>query len=98
MPRNGHAGFGGRPHGKGPAERQAPRRAVDPTYSFGAWAAAADSGAALLWRAPTQLGLPVTQVLSDGTYLSVLINPKIRAVARRDQIMAAATEGQDIDP
>lgn len=66
-------------------------------YSFGAWAAAAASGAALLWRAPTQLGLPVTQVLSDGTYLSVLINPKIRAAARRDQIMAAATEGQAID-
>jgi Insertion element 4 transposase N-terminal/Transposase DDE domain len=67
-------------------------------YSFGAWALAADSGAALLWRAPTQLGLPVTQVLSDGTYLSVLINPKIRAAARRDQIMAAATDGQDLDP
>jgi len=98
VPRNGHAGFGGRPHGKGPAERQAPRRAVDPTYSFGAWAAAAGSGAALLWRAPTQLGLPVVKILPDGTYLSVLINPKIRAVARRDQIMAAATEGQDLDP
>jgi len=66
-------------------------------YSFGAWAAAAASGAALLWRAPTQLGLPVTKILSDGTYLSVLINPKIRAAARRDQIMAAATEGQAID-
>ena len=35
-------------------------------YSFGAWAAAADSGAALLWRAPTQLGLPVAQVLPTG--------------------------------
>jgi len=67
-------------------------------YSFGAWAAAADSGAALLWRAPTQLGLPVAQALPDGTYLSVLINPKIRAAARRDQIMAAATDGQDLDP
>jgi hypothetical protein len=46
-------------------------------YSFGAWALAADSGVALLWRAPTQLGLPVAQALPDGTYLSVLINPKI---------------------
>ena len=52
----------------------------------------------MLWRAPTQLGLPVVKILPDGTYLSVLINPKIRAVARRDQIMAAATEGQDLDP
>ena len=67
-------------------------------YSFGAWAAAAASGAALLWRAPTQLGLPVVKILPDGTYLSVLIHPTIRAAARRDRIMAAATEGQDLDP
>jgi hypothetical protein len=67
-------------------------------YSFGAWALAAASGAALLWRAPTQLGLPVVKVLPDGTYLSALINPKIRATARRDQILAAATHGQDLDP
>jgi Insertion element 4 transposase N-terminal/Transposase DDE domain len=67
-------------------------------YSFGAWALAAGSGAALLWRAPTQLGLPVVKILSDGTYLSVLINPKIRRAARRDQIMSAATNGQDLDP
>lgn len=40
-------------------------------YSFDAWGLAAGSGAALLWRAPTGLGLPVVRVLSDGTYLSV---------------------------
>ena len=67
-------------------------------YSFGAWAAAAGSGAALLWRAPTQLGLPVAQALPDRTYLSVLINPKIRAAARRDQILSAAIDGEDLDP
>ena len=67
-------------------------------YSFGAWALAADTGAALLWRAPTQLGLPVVEVLPDGTYLSALINPKIRNTARRDQILAAATEGENLDP
>src|SRR5664279_3218411 len=38
------------------------------------------------------------KVLPDGTYLSVLINPKIRAAARRERIMAAATDGQDLDP
>ena len=40
----------------------------------------------------------MAQVLPDGTYLSVLINPKIRAAARRERIMAAATDGQDLDP
>jgi hypothetical protein len=63
-------------------------------YSFGAWDLAAGSGAALLWRAPTQLNLPVVKVLPDGTYLSVLVNPKIRA-ARRDRIIKAARDGQE---
>ena len=67
-------------------------------YSFDAWGLAAGSGAALLWRAPTGLGLPVVRVLSDGTYLSVLINPKIRGAARRAGILAAAREGAELDP
>jgi hypothetical protein len=59
-------------------------------YSFDAWDLATRSGAALLWRAPTGLGLPVVKVLPDGTYLSVLINPKIRGARRREAIMALA--------
>ena len=59
-------------------------------YSFDAWDLATRSGAALLWRAPTGLGLPVVKVLLDGTYLSVLINPKIRGARRREAIMAIA--------
>ena len=59
-------------------------------YSFDAWDLASRSGAALLWRAPTGLGLPVVRVCSDGTYLSVLINPKIRGARRRAAIMATA--------
>src|ERR1022692_4464632 len=39
-------------------------------YSWDAWELAAGTGAALLWRAPTQLGLPVVTVLADGRYLS----------------------------
>ncbi|MCA1694192.1 MAG: transposase domain-containing protein [Actinobacteria bacterium] len=46
-------------------------------YSFTAWDLASRSGAGLLWRAPTGLGLPIVNILSDGTYLSVLINPSI---------------------
>jgi hypothetical protein len=37
-------------------------------YSWPAWDSAAATGAALLWRAPTQLHLPVIKVLPDGTY------------------------------
>jgi hypothetical protein len=40
------------------------------------WAAAAASGAELLWRAGAQLGLPVDAVLADGTYLSRLKAPR----------------------
>jgi len=59
-------------------------------YSFQAWALAADTGAGLLWRAPTQLQLPMVKVLPDGSYLAVLINPKIRGARRRAAIMATA--------
>ena len=45
-------------------------------YSFDAWSAGVRTGAALLWRAPTQLRLPVVEVLADGTFTSVVINPR----------------------
>jgi hypothetical protein len=66
-------------------------------YSFDAWGTAARTGAALLWRAPTPLRLPVVAVLPDGTYTSVLINPTIRG-ARRERILAAARDGAELDP
>jgi hypothetical protein len=59
-------------------------------YSFDAWELATRARAGLLWRAPTQLDLPIVKVLSDGTYLAVLINPKIRGARRRAAIMATA--------
>lgn len=65
-------------------------------YSFDAWGLATACGAALLWRAPTQLQLPIVEVLPDGTYLSVLINPKIRGT-RRQRILAAARNGEDLE-
>lgn len=61
-------------------------------YSFQAWGLTANTGAALLWRAPTQLALPVVKVLADGTYLSVLINPAIRGARHRKAMMKAAAE------
>ena len=66
-------------------------------YSFRAWGLAAGTGAALAWRAPTGLVLPVVDVLPDGTYLSVLVNPAYRR-ARRAGVVDAARAGQDLDP
>lgn len=66
-------------------------------YSFAAFSAAAHTGAALCWRAPTQLLLPVLKVLSDGTYLSALVNPAIRG-RQRQQLLEEARSGSTPDP
>jgi Insertion element 4 transposase N-terminal len=65
-------------------------------YSFDAWADAVRTGAALLWRAPTQLRLPVVAVLADGTYTSVVIDPTIRGT-RRERLIAAARAGTSLE-
>jgi Insertion element 4 transposase N-terminal len=65
-------------------------------YSFTAWGLAAGTGAELLWRAPTQLDLPVVRILADGTYLTVLVDPTIRG-ARRARIIEAASNGEDVE-
>jgi hypothetical protein len=64
-------------------------------YSWAGWDTAAATGAALLWRAPTQLALPVVRVLPDGTYLSVVMDSAIRG-RRREAIIEAAREGRDL--
>jgi hypothetical protein len=65
-------------------------------YSFADWNDARSGGAALLWRVKSDLTLPVLAMLADGSYLSVLVNPKIRGKAR-DGLLAAARAGQDLD-
>jgi len=65
-------------------------------YSWAAWDIAQATGAALVWRAPTQLRLPVVTVLPDGTYTTVLIKPEIRG-RRRERLVAAARAGDDLD-
>jgi len=68
-------------------------------YSWADWAAAAGTGAALLWRVKSSLLLPVLQELPDGSYLSVLINPAIDSRSReRDRLAEAARAGRDLDP
>jgi hypothetical protein len=66
-------------------------------YSWADWCTAADSGAQLLWRVKADLRLPALQALPDGSYRSVLIDPKIRGKARQ-VLIAAARGGQDLDP
>lgn len=48
-------------------------------YSFKLWQAACASGAKLLWRVKTNLGLPVEQELADGSYLSTVFDREDRA-------------------
>ena len=47
------------------------------------WCAAADTGAALLWRVKSDLQLPVLQLLPDGSCRSVLVSPKIETGNRQ---------------
>jgi hypothetical protein len=64
-------------------------------YSWPAWDTATATGAGLLWRAPTQLDLPIVRVLGDGTYHTALIKPSIRG-RRRERLLAAARAGADL--
>ena len=51
-------------------------------YSFTAGNAAREGGTQLLWRVRADLRLPLVEALPDGSYTSVLIDPKIRGKAR----------------
>jgi hypothetical protein len=66
-------------------------------YGWADWRAAAGTGAALLWRVKSSLQLPVLEPLPDGSWRSVLVNPRIdpRWAARRD-LLGAAGRGEDL--
>ena len=66
-------------------------------YGWVDWCTAADAGAELLWRVKADLRLPVLEFVSDGSYTSVLINPRIRGKARL-ALIEAARAGHDLDP
>lgn len=61
-------------------------------YGFDLWRRAAATGTDLLWRVNALLNLPVIKALPDGSYLSLLIDPKI-PVAKRGPLIAAARAG-----
>jgi hypothetical protein len=103
------AALGGSAAGKGSGEQSLARTLypqLDPDwlviadrnfYIFKDWCAAADTGAARLWRVKANTRLPVLDVLPDGSFASVLIDPKISGPAR-DALITAASAGQDLDP
>jgi hypothetical protein len=64
-------------------------------YNWQDWKAAA-SGAELLWRVKANLALPMLQILPDGSYLSVLVNPRIGDKARQT-LTEAARAGEELD-
>ena len=66
-------------------------------YNWQDWCTAAGSGAALLWRVKADLILPVLELLPDGSYRSVLVNPKVSGTARK-RLIEAARNGGDLDP
>lgn len=66
-------------------------------YSFELWGAFRAAGADLLWRVKANLRLPVLRWLPDGSYLSVIVNPKITG-RRRAQLIRDAESGVAIDP
>jgi hypothetical protein len=66
-------------------------------YSFTAFNAAREGGTQLLWRVKADLRLPLIEVLPDGSYTSVLIDPKIRGKTR-DALVSAARAGDDLNP
>ena len=66
-------------------------------YNWADWCTAADTGAALLWRVKADLTLAPLEFLSDGSYLSVLVNPQVKGAARQ-KILDAARAGEDLDP
>jgi hypothetical protein len=66
-------------------------------YSFELWGKFRQSGADLLWRVNSNLTLPVLTWLPDGSYLSVVCNPRIVG-RRRDDLVSLARDGADIDP
>ena len=66
-------------------------------YNWQDWCTAADTGAALLWRVKADLTLDPLEFHPDGSYRSVLVNPKIRGKAR-EKLLEAARAGAGPGP
>jgi Insertion element 4 transposase N-terminal/Transposase DDE domain len=63
--------------------------------SFELWTQALSTGADLLWRVSATVTLPVIQSLPDGSYRSIVINPKITG-ARRKALIDQVRHGHTV--
>lgn len=59
-------------------------------FSFELWQQFMVTGAQLLWRVPAGIKLPVTEVLSDGSYLSEIVARRARGSSYRIPLSAVA--------
>jgi hypothetical protein len=66
-------------------------------YGWADWCAAAGSGADLLWRVKAGVGLPLLELLPDGSCRSVLVKTSVKG-SRRQALVAAARRGEELDP
>jgi hypothetical protein len=64
-------------------------------YSFGVWTQALATGADLLWRVTATVALPVIESLPDGSYRSIVINPKITGT-RRQKLIDQVRSGHQV--
>ena len=64
-------------------------------YSYQLWKQAWGTGADLLWRVQASVTLPVIEPLPDGSYRSMVINPKITG-ARRKALIDQVRRGHEI--
>jgi hypothetical protein len=66
-------------------------------YCWADWKTAQDTGCDLLWRVREGARLPPLEELRDGSYRSVLIDPRVPDGRQRDAVIAAARDGQELD-
>src|SRR6202453_3738275 len=66
-------------------------------YNWQDWCTAADTGTALLWRVKADVQLDPLEFFPDGSYRSVLVNPKVRGNARA-VLLETARAGENLDP
>jgi len=66
-------------------------------YSYDLWCEGIDTGAALLWRMPANVKLPVVTELNDGSYLSVVFKGGLPA-QHRNAIIDSIQAGKPVHP
>jgi Insertion element 4 transposase N-terminal/Transposase DDE domain len=64
-------------------------------YAWQDWKTAQDAGADLLWRVKEGTRLPPLEPLPDGSYRSVLIDPRVPA-GQREAVIRAAARGEPL--